>query len=104
MAKKAKVRRRYTRVGKAILLIMVLILLAAWNTGTNLYYIVFGGLTSFYLISRLMATGLLRNVHVTIDAPPAFNGISRYRNSEAISTSTGILASRSNQYFAIKAA
>lgn len=71
MAKKAKVRRRYTRVGKAILLIMVLILLAAWNTGTNLYYIVFGGLTSFYLISRLMATGLLRNVYVTIDAPPA---------------------------------
>lgn len=59
-----KMRRNHTRVGVSILVIMALVLLAAWNTGTNLFYIVFGGLASFYVISRIMARALLRNIHV----------------------------------------
>lgn len=50
---------------------MVLVLFAAWNTGTNLLYIVFGGLASFYLISRVMAGRMLAGVKTSVEAPSA---------------------------------
>jgi len=57
--------------GWAILITLVLLLMAAWNTGTNLFYLLVGGLSSFLLISFVLARWVLRKVELTREAPGA---------------------------------
>ncbi len=61
----------FTRIGWGYVVILVLALLAAWNTGTNLLYIVVGGLSSFVVLSYLLSFFLLRHVTMTRVAPKA---------------------------------
>lgn len=63
--------RRLRKQGVGVLVTMLLLLLAAWNTGTNLLYVVLGGLCSFLVISVLLAGWSLRRVRVGRDAPEA---------------------------------
>ncbi len=64
-------RRRLRPAGYVFLLIMLLVLLAAWNTGTNLFYLVFGAIASFIILS-IAASGIsLRNIHLVREAPAA---------------------------------
>ena len=66
-----KRRRRLRRSGQVFLLISGLVLLAAWNTGTNLYYLVFGGLASFLLASWFLSSWNLRRLCLRREAPAA---------------------------------
>lgn len=71
-------KKRYVRIcspGWWFLIILLPVLLAAWNTGANLLYIVVGGLFSFLLISFVMAVYALREVAFSRSAPKA-----AYRN------------------------
>ncbi|MBN2308610.1 MAG: DUF58 domain-containing protein [Candidatus Hydrogenedentes bacterium] len=64
-------RRRLTRPGQVLLLTAALVLLAAWNTGENLYYLIFAGVASFALASWLLSRwnlGRLRLVRIAPDA------------------------------------
>ncbi len=47
------------------------VLIAAWNTGTSLLYIVGSGLSSFILLSLILARWNLRNIHLSCEAPYA---------------------------------
>ena len=67
--KKRKVRVRTP--GWGFLIILIPILLAAWNTGANLLYIVVGGLISFVLLSVCFAFYALRDVELQRNAPKA---------------------------------
>lgn len=51
--------------------ILLPVLLAAWNTGANLLYIVVGGLISFLLLSFMLALFAMRDVEVQRRAPRA---------------------------------
>lgn len=62
---------RLTSVGLGYLIILVLVLLAAWNTGTNLLYIIVGGLASFVVVSAMLSRFLLRGVTLHRSAPRA---------------------------------
>jgi uncharacterized protein (DUF58 family) len=64
-------RPRLQLQGLLFLLAAVLILLAAWNTGTNLFYVVFGGLVSFVVVSYLFSAWSLRGITVERDSPGA---------------------------------
>ena len=78
MARPAARNKRYVRVcppGWWFIIILLPVLLAAWNTGANLLYIVVGGLISFLLVSFLMARYALRDVALQRSAPKA-----AYRN------------------------
>ena len=66
-----KIRFRMRSQGHVFLVITVLVILAAVNTGTNLLYIVVGGLVSFLIISRVLGSWSLRNLRITRDAPDA---------------------------------
>jgi len=70
-----RVRRRagwrLRPAGWVLLIALVLVLLAAWNTGTNLLYIVVGGLCSFLLISFVLAGWSLLRVRASREAPDA---------------------------------
>ena len=69
LKKKRKVRIRST--GWGFIIILVPILLAAWNTGANLLYIVVGGLISFVFLSIVFAFYALRDVEIRRSAPKA---------------------------------
>lgn len=71
--KTKKRQRKITRAGVSIFVILVLVLFAAWNTGTNLLYVVFGGLASFILISHFMSSRMLRGLDVSREAPRAIH-------------------------------
>ncbi|MBX7259401.1 MAG: DUF58 domain-containing protein [Candidatus Hydrogenedentes bacterium] len=64
-------RRRMLRGGQVFLVTAVLILLAAWNTGNNLYYLLFGSLASFVLVSAFLSGYSLRKLHIEREAPAA---------------------------------
>ena len=66
-----KRRRRLRRPGTFFLIILVGVLLAAWNTGTNLLYIIVGGLTSFFLLSIVLPWASLRKLTLKREAPSA---------------------------------
>lgn len=51
--------------------ILIPSLLAAWNTGTNLLYLVVGGIISFLLISVFLAYWTLRSLRLFREAPRA---------------------------------
>ncbi|HPO15762.1 MAG TPA: DUF58 domain-containing protein [Candidatus Hydrogenedentes bacterium] len=57
--------------GAVFALIATLLLVAAWNTGNNLFYLLFGGVISFILISFFLMIWNLRNVSMTREAPNA---------------------------------
>ncbi|HOZ46711.1 MAG TPA: DUF58 domain-containing protein [Candidatus Hydrogenedentes bacterium] len=63
--------RRTRLAGNTFLLIAFLTLLAAWNTGTNLLYVIAGGLASFPIISAVSVGWGLRGLRVTRDVPTA---------------------------------
>ncbi|MDQ1257691.1 MAG: hypothetical protein QG656_2297 [Candidatus Hydrogenedentes bacterium] len=63
--------RRLRLSGRVFLLIFVLVLLAAWNTGTNLFYLIVGGLFSFIFMSAVAADVTVRRLRVTREAPEA---------------------------------
>lgn len=69
--RKPKQRRRLTVAGWAFVLTASLVLLAAWNTGTNVYYLVFSGLVSFLVASWFACRWNLRGLHVSRTAPEA---------------------------------
>lgn len=69
VTKRRRVRVRST--GWGFLIILLPILLAAWNTGANLLYIVVGGLISFVLLSACFAYYALRDVEIQRNAPKA---------------------------------
>lgn len=70
-ARKARGYTRFTPVGWGYIVILVLSLLAAWNTGTNLLYIVVGGLSSFVFFSMFLSIFLLRDISLHRIAPRA---------------------------------
>jgi len=75
---RARNKKRYVRIctpGWWFVFILLPVLLAAWNTGANLLYIVVGGLVSFLFLSFLMALVALRDVELHRSAPKA-----AYRN------------------------
>lgn len=65
-------RRRHLRAGGWVVLVsLALVLMAAWNTGTNLLYLVAGGLASFLLVSVLLTAWSTRGLRVFREAPDA---------------------------------
>lgn len=70
-AVKKKRRMRVRSTGMGFIIILIPILLAAWNTGANLLYIVVGGLLSFVLLSAAFAFYALRDVELIRNAPKA---------------------------------
>lgn len=69
--KSFRTRRKFRLAGYIFVLIMMLVLLAAWNTGTNLFYLLFGAIASFIVVS-LATSGLsLRKIHLKREAPAA---------------------------------
>lgn len=67
--KRRRPRSRVTLLGFAFVLITLLVLLAAWNTGINLLYIVVGGLLSFLVITLAITGRNLRSIVVTRESP-----------------------------------
>ncbi|MFA6242462.1 MAG: DUF58 domain-containing protein [Candidatus Hydrogenedentales bacterium] len=64
-------RRRLMRGGQIFLVTVLLVLLAAWNTGNNLYYLLYGALASFVLFSAFLSGYSLRKLRVDREAPAA---------------------------------
>ncbi|MBI4559208.1 MAG: DUF58 domain-containing protein [Candidatus Hydrogenedentes bacterium] len=77
-------RRRLSRTGKHFTIIFVLVLLAAWNTGINLLYVVVSGLASFLILSVLVPGFTLRRLTVTREAPPAVQRMERFPVTVAV--------------------
>jgi uncharacterized protein (DUF58 family) len=64
-------RTRLRFLGWVFLVSLCLTLLAAWNTGANLLYIVSGGIGSFLVISGVLAGWSLRGLRVLREGPQA---------------------------------
>jgi uncharacterized protein (DUF58 family) len=64
-------RWRLCLAGYVVVLIAFLTQVAAWNTGTNLFYIIFGGLASVLIVSFALARRSLRRLTVLREAPDA---------------------------------
>ena len=62
---------RITRAGFVMLIIFILVVLSAMNTGENLLYIVFAGVFGMLFLSVLAAKWSLRHVSVRREAPHA---------------------------------
>lgn len=73
MAKKRKPRTRHriTLLGWVFVLVTVLLLLAAVNTGTNLLYLISGTILSLSLLSLLAMYGSFRHLYMARQAPYA---------------------------------
>ncbi|MBI2433553.1 MAG: DUF58 domain-containing protein [Candidatus Hydrogenedentes bacterium] len=72
--KALKSKRRLGRLKKSgifFVIIMLGVLLAAWNTGTNLLYIIVGGLASFILISLFLPGRSMKKLSMRREAPSA---------------------------------
>lgn len=63
--------RRLERSGKIFLVAVVAALLAAWNSGTSLYYLLFGGMASFVLVSVFLSRWGVQRLTVEREAPQA---------------------------------
>lgn len=66
-------RRRLTRTGQVFVLCALLALLASWNSGINLYYLIFGGIASFLFFSFSLSRRTLMKLEVAREAPHAVN-------------------------------
>lgn len=69
--KKKDISFRMRPQGRVFLVITFLVIVAAVNTGTNLLYIVVGGLVSFLIISRVLGAWSLRELRISRDMPDA---------------------------------
>jgi uncharacterized protein (DUF58 family) len=65
------VRGRLTRAGWIIVIILLLLLVSAWNTGENLLYIVFGCLLGMLFLSFIAGRRSLKKVSVQREVPYA---------------------------------
>jgi len=68
---RARTRTRICAAGWVFAVSFVLLVLAAWNTGANLLYIVTGGMGSFILISFVLTGRGLRRLAVSREGPDA---------------------------------
>lgn len=64
-------RFRVRRGGYAFAVTSVLVLMAAWNTGINLLFFIFGGLVSFLLVSLFASLIALRKIELQREVPYA---------------------------------
>lgn len=64
-------RRRLTRTGQVFVVCALLALLASWNSGINLYYLVFGAIASFLFFSFVLSRRTLQKLDVTRENPHA---------------------------------
>jgi uncharacterized protein (DUF58 family) len=64
-------KRRWRRTGVTVVTATCLVLLAAWNTGFNLLYLVFAGLASFLILSFFLSRANFRGVSVALDGVAA---------------------------------
>ncbi len=62
---------RLPRAGQGFLIMTLVMLLAAWNSGMNLLYLLAGGLISFLLLSIFFSARNLRGLEVNCEAPSA---------------------------------
>ncbi|MCP4643788.1 MAG: DUF58 domain-containing protein [bacterium] len=84
---RSNARRRLRRPGQVFILIGLLVLLAAWNTGTNLYYLVFAGLASFILLSWPLSKWNVRRLELRCTAPDAVHRCDAFAVSARIENS-----------------
>ncbi len=70
---------RIRKPGKVFLMTMLPVMLAAWNTGTNLLYLVLGALLSFLVLSVLLPCVSMRKLSVACDAPRAVFRCQKFR-------------------------
>ena len=68
--KRAEVRR-LERGGLIFVIAVVAALLAAWNSGTSLYYLVFGGMLSILMVSYFLSRASVSRLTVKREAPHA---------------------------------
>ncbi|MDZ4861674.1 MAG: DUF58 domain-containing protein [Candidatus Hydrogenedentes bacterium] len=68
-----KSRRRLTRTGQVFVVCALLALLASWNSGINLYYLIFGAIGSFLFFSFILSRRGLMHLEVAREAPMAVN-------------------------------
>ena len=66
-------RRRLTRTGLVFVACALLSLLASWNSGINLYYLIFGGIASFLAFSFTLSRRTLMKLDIAREAPHAVN-------------------------------
>jgi len=59
------------RAGQVFIIITLIVLLAAWNSGMNLLYLLVGALISFLLLSVFFSARNLRGLNVICEAPSA---------------------------------
>lgn len=64
-----RVRGRMRRLGWSFLIILAPVLLSALNTGTNLLYLISGGLVSFMLLSFVLSSLALRGLRMRREYP-----------------------------------
>ena len=63
--------RRLDWGGAAYLIAVVAALLAAWNSGVSLYYLLFGGMASLFVLSFFMSKSMLKRLTLEREAPYA---------------------------------
>jgi len=94
---------RVTASGWTFLITFVLLLLAAWNTGANLLYIVLGGVGSLIVLSLVLAAGSIRGLRVTREGPDAahrmekFGVTLRIENRRLLTSTLSLRIERGNQ-------
>ncbi|NUM56560.1 MAG: DUF58 domain-containing protein [Candidatus Hydrogenedentes bacterium] len=66
-------RRRITRTGLVFVVCAMLSLLASWNSGINLYYLIFAGIASFIAASFVLSRRTLQKLEFVREAPRAVN-------------------------------
>jgi uncharacterized protein (DUF58 family) len=64
-------RRRLRLAGQIFVIVALIVLLAAWNSGTNLFYLVFAAVTSFIVLSLFASMYAFRGIKVMREAPYA---------------------------------
>lgn len=64
-------RVRLRKIGYVFIIVSCLVLLASWNTGTNLYYVIFSGVFSLVFVAFVLCGRGTRNIDMRRDAPGA---------------------------------
>ncbi|MBM3289372.1 MAG: hypothetical protein FJY92_04400, partial [Candidatus Hydrogenedentes bacterium] len=67
------IRRRPTQTGAVFVVCAMLSLLASWNSGINLYYLIFAGIATFIAFSFVLSRRSLGRLDVAREAPHAVN-------------------------------
>ena len=64
-------RRKLRLAGQIFTIVALIVLLAAWNSGTNLFYLVFAAVASFLALSVIAASYAFRGITIHREAPYA---------------------------------